>query len=197
MSANTCQVWDSDKFIEPLPIRSGCLATRLTGAAMLLDNRVILDAADLIEQETRYSPSSHKKHGCFLQGIQQPCGLAGDFSTQETEETIFHRGVGCGSGAHTNLHTDNTPTPAPPESSFNRAAPQTPSSAVSCVSCESNTQCQQGLAGCFHKKQACFPLFPVLLVSHLDDYAIQERAAILEYDGGMTRAEAEAAVGLR
>jgi hypothetical protein len=164
---------------------------------MLLDTRAILAAVDLIEQETGNAVSLPGKPGCFPTQTQCQQGLAGDFEAVGNRETEKQGGVGCGSGAHTNSHTDNTQTPAPPESSFNRAAPQTPSLTVSLVSLVREPQYQQGLAGDFCGKQPCFQAYPVFPVSHLDDYAIQERAAILEYDAGMTRAEAEAAVGLR
>ncbi len=99
-------------------------------------------------------------------------------------------------GEMTNLPGTQTQSPPPLNQELNSAASQTPSITVSLVSFMSANPSQQGLALDFQGKHDCFQVYPVLPATLPDDYAQQERAAILEYDGGRTREEAEAAAGL-
>jgi len=166
----------------------------------MLDMKAIFAAADAINGKHGKQKTGHfqaRETGLFPVQTQHPCGLQGLFEAWETRETDL-RGGGAGTWILHPAITKNSPlSPAPPDSGLERAEPESLNNTVSLVSQEREPLFQQGLAGGFCGKQPCFPLFPVFPVSHLDDYAIQERAAIMEYDGGLSREVAEAAVGLR
>ncbi len=163
---------------------------------MLLDTTAIITAADLIERETGNGCFLHGKRPRFPVRTQQQSGLPGFLRAWETPETDFRGGWGEAMELHPGYANREPTSPAPPGMSMERAQPESLNTIVSLVSQEREPQCQQGLTGDFCGKHHGFPLLPTFPAGHLDDYAIQERAAILEYDGGMTRAEAEAAVGL-
>lgn len=163
----------------------------------MLDLDAILTAADTIA-------GKHGKHGKPSKPLREtplfpaetlyPCGIPADFTLRETRETGFGGGGGCACDLPLNFSTDDTPTPAPPDSGLNRAEPGKSTNAVSLVSQERESEYPCGFAGGFLGKHPCFPLFPVFPADKLE--AMVERAAIMEYDGGLTRAAAEAASGM-
>jgi hypothetical protein len=162
----------------------------------MLDLDEIFAAAGLIDgkQETACFP--HGKQPCFPVQTQQQSGLPGIFEAWETRETGFRGGSGETLDLHTDFAKDEPLSPVPPDTSLKRGKPEKPNITVSLVSRERETQYQPGLAGDFCGKQPCFPLFPVFPAIADDLEAREERAAIMEHDGDMTRAEAEAAAGL-
>ncbi|MHB1245879.1 MAG: hypothetical protein ACYCZH_05515, partial [Sulfuriferula sp.] len=80
------------------------------------------------------------------------------------------------------------------DSGLNRAEAGKRVNAVSLVSQERESEYPCGIPGGFLGKHPCFQLFPVFPGDKLE--AMLERAAIMEYDGGLTRAVAEAASGI-
>ncbi|MHB1246704.1 MAG: hypothetical protein ACYCZH_09685, partial [Sulfuriferula sp.] len=80
------------------------------------------------------------------------------------------------------------------DSGLNRAEAGKRVNAVSLVSQERESEYPCGIPGGFLGKHPCFPLFPVFPGDRLE--AMLERAAIMEYDGGLTRAAAESASGI-
>lgn len=111
-----------------------------------------------------------------------PCGIRADFTHRETRETGFEGGCGCACDLPLNFSTDDTPTPAPPDSGLNRAEPGKSTNAVSFVSQERESEYPCGFAGGFLGKHPCFPLFPA--------FPADTREAMVE------RAAAEAASGI-
>lgn len=78
---------------------------------------------------------------------------------------------------------------------FNREKPAGGTIPVSFVSCERDTQYLCGVQADQAGKHPCFLLFPLFpedteVLPEFED--LIERAAILEYDGGLSREEAEA-----
>ena len=162
----------------------------------MLDLANIFAAADLIDGKPSDTCFPTGKPPCFPVQTQQQSGMPEIFEARETQETNFRGGWGEALELHADFAKDEPLSPAPPEMSLARAEPDEPSSTVSLVSRESEIQYQPGLGGNFCGKQPCFPLFPVFPAITDDLEAREERAAIMEHDGGMTRAEAEAAAGL-
>lgn len=158
----------------------------------MLDLDALLAAADDIGQETPDTPFPDGKHPLFPTQTQYPCGIPGDFGVRETGETVFRGGWGMAQ----EKHHDTPSFPAPLSSCLSRPELAQSLIPVSLVSLERESKSQCGLAADFYGKQACFQPFPLYPVNHLDREAMEERAAIMEYDGGLTRAEAEAASGL-
>ena len=160
----------------------------------MLDLDAILTAADTIAGKHGKPSKPLRETPMFPAETLYPCGIPGDFTHRETRETGFGGGGGCACDLHLNFSTDDTPTPAPPDSGLNRAEPGKRVNAVSFVSQERESEYPCGFAGDFLGKHPCFPLFPVFPADKLE--AMVERAAIMEYDGGLTRAAAEAAAGM-
>ncbi|WP_018078534.1 hypothetical protein [Thiobacillus denitrificans] len=160
----------------------------------MLDLDAILTAADTIAGKHGKPSKPLRETPMFPAETLYPCGIPGDFTHRETRETGFGGGGGCACDLHLNFSTDDTPTPAPPASGINRAEPGKRVNAVSFVSQERESEYPCGFAGDFLGKHPCFPLFPVFPADKLE--AMVERAAIMEYDGGLTRAAAEAAAGM-
>lgn len=158
----------------------------------MLDLDALLAAADDIGRETMDAPFPDGKHPMFPTQTQYPRGIPGDLGERETGETVFRGGWGVAQ----QKPTDTPSFPAPLKSGLPRPEPAQCTNPVSLVSHERESQCQCGPAGNFCGKQACFHPFPSFPVNHLDREALEERAAIMEYDGGMTRTDAEAASGL-
>ena len=158
----------------------------------MLDLDALLAAADDIGRENRDTPFPDGKHPMFPTQTQYPCGIPGDIGVLETGETVFRGGWGM---AH-EKHHDTPSFPAPLSSCLSRPELAQSLNPVSLVSRERESESQCGLAADFYGKQACFQPFPLYPVNHLDREAMEERAAIMEYDGGLTRSEAEAASGL-
>jgi len=160
----------------------------------MLDLDAILTAADTIAGKHGKPSKPLRETPLFPAETLYPCGIPADFTHRETRETGFGGGVGCACDLHLNFSTDDTPTPAPPDSGLNRAEPGKWVNAVSFVSQERESKYPCGFAGDFLGKHPCFPLFPVFPADKLE--AMVERAAIMEYDGGLTRAAAESASGM-
>lgn len=95
-------------------------------------------------------------------------------------------GGGCACDLPLKFFTDDTRTPAPPDSELKSAETRKRVNAVSFVSQERESEYPCGIQGGFLGKHPCFPLFPVFPGDRLE--AMVERAAIMEYDGGLTRA---------
>ena len=160
----------------------------------MLDLDAILTAADTIAGKHGKPSKPLRETPLFPAETLYPCGIPPDFTHRETRETGFEGGGGCACDLPLNFSTDDTPTPAPPDSGLNRAEPGKRVNAVSFVSQERESEYPCGFAGDFLGKHPCFPLFPVFPADKLE--AMVERAAIMEYDGGLTRAAAEAAAGM-
>lgn len=160
----------------------------------MLDLDAILDAADTIVGKHGKPSKPLRETPLFPAETLYPCGIQGDFTPRETRETGFGGGVACVCDLHLNFSTDDTPTPTPPDSGLNRAEPGKRVNAVSFVSQERESEYPCGIPGDFIGKHPCFPLFPVFPCDKLE--ARIERAAIMEFDGGMSRADADVAAGL-
>lgn len=160
----------------------------------MLDLDAILTAADTIAGKHGKPSKPLRETPLFPAVTLYPCGIPADFTHRETRETGFGGGGGCACDLPLNFSTDDTPTPAPPDSGLNRAEPGKSVNAVSFVSQERESEYPCGFAGGFLGKHPCFPLFPVFPADKLE--AMVERAAIMEYDGGLTRAAAESASGM-
>lgn len=160
----------------------------------MLDLDAILTAADTIAGKHGKPSKPLRETPLFPAETLYPCGIPTDFPPRETRETGFGGGGGCACDLHLNFSTDDTLTPAPPDSGLNRAEPGKRANAVSFVSQERESEYPCGFAGDFFGKHPCFPLFPVFPADKLE--AMVERAAIMEYDGGLTRAAAESASGI-
>lgn len=160
----------------------------------MLDLDAILTAADTIAGKHGKHSKPQRETPLFPAETLYPCGIPTDFTPRETRETGFGGGGGCACDLHLNFSTDDTLTPAPPDSGLNRAEPGKGVNAVSFVSQDRESEYPCGFAGGFLGKHPCFPLFPLFPGDKLD--AMVERAAIMEYDGGLTRAAAESASGM-
>lgn len=160
----------------------------------MLDLDAIMTAADAITGKHGKPSKPLRETPLFPAETLYPCGIPSDFTHRETRETGFGGGGGCAGDLPLNFSTDDTPTPAPPDSGLNRAEPGKRVNAVSFVSQERESEYPCGFAGGFLGKHPCFPLFPVFPGDKLE--AMVERAAIMEYDGGLTRAAADAASGM-
>lgn len=160
----------------------------------MLDLDAILTAADTIAGKHGKPSKPLRETPMFPAETLYPYGIPPDFTRRETRETGFGGGGGCACDLPLNFSTDDTSTPAPPDSGLNRAEPGKRVNAVSFVSQERESEYSCGFAGDFIGKHPCFPLFPVFPADILE--AMVERAAIMEYDGGLTRAAAESASGM-
>lgn len=162
----------------------------------MLDLDAIFVAADLIDGKQGNTQDPYGKQPCFPVKTAQPCGLQGGFLAWETRETVFEGGAGLAPEHHLNFAHDDSRSPLPPNLCSCRAEHATSHNTVSHVSHVRDSQYPCGFSGDFCGKHSRFPLFPVFPVVPDQAEAQQERAAIMEFDGGMSRAEAEAAAGL-
>lgn len=124
---------------------------------------------------------------------QHPCGLAGSFEgSGQTGQGFLSGGV----DAHSNLHEIH-PAPRAPFGKENKSRPEKQKHPLSHLSLihESEYPCgvPPDFCGTSALSQPC-PACPVLPPGELE--ARIERAAIMEYDGGLSRASAEAAAGM-
>lgn len=157
----------------------------------MLDLDAILTAADAIAGKHGKPSQPLRETPMFPAETLYPCGIRADFPHRETRETGFAGGGGCACDLPLNFSTDDTPTPAPPDSGLNRAEAGKRTNAVSFVSQERENEYPCGIRGGFHGKRPCFPLFPAFPPDEMEARA--ERAAIMEFDGGLNRADAELA----
>lgn len=160
----------------------------------MLDLDAILTAADTIVRKHVKHSKPLRETPLFPAETLYTCWIPSDFTPRETRETGFGGGGGCACDLPLNFSTDDTPTPAPPDSELKRAETRKGVNTVSFVSQERESKYLCGFEGVFFGKRPCFPLFPVFPGDKLE--AMVERAAIMEYDGGLTRAAAESAAGM-
>lgn len=160
----------------------------------LLDIDEIFAAADLIGGKQGNSRTPHGKQVCFPCINDKKQSVNCYFGTLETRETGFVGGVGASSPDHVENRQYNPISPPPPEVGSSREKPEAGTLPVSFVSRERDTQCLCGVQASQDGKHSCFPVFP-LFPDGTDvpmelEYLV-ERAAIREYDGGLSREEAE------
>jgi hypothetical protein len=164
---------------------------------MALDLNALLTAADGIgavsykTSKTRQNSQQDKPR--VLSQTQYPCGLARCF-----EGTRQARHAFCmGGRVYMQMTWKKSPIPRAPFSQLETPPPEKGGNTLSCLSCQEESEYPCGFAADFGKTSPVSCACLVCLVDQADDLeAREERAAIMEHDGGMTRAEAEAAAGL-
>lgn len=161
----------------------------------LLNIDEIFAAADLIGGKQGNSHDPQRKQVCFPSIHDKKQDLNSCFWGRETRETGFIGGVGANGREYAGYRTNNPISPPPPEVGLNREKATESTIPVSFVSRERDTQYLCGVQADQAGKHPCFPLFPLFpedaeVLPEFED--LIERAAIREYDGGLSRAEAEA-----
>lgn len=164
---------------------------------MALDLNALLTAADTIGavsyKTSKTAENSQQDKPRVLSQTQYPCGLAGCF-----EGTRQARHAFCmGGRVYMQMTWQKVHIPRAPLSQLETQQPGKPTNTLSCLSCKEESEYPCGFAADFGKTSPVSCACLVCLVDQADDLeAREERAAIMEHDGGMTRAEAEAAAGL-
>lgn len=121
-----------------------------------------------------------------------PCGFAGDFvSTGQVD-----RNFDVGAGAKHDFEVITTLTPATPDECIEARQPEKAGQTLSNLSFKSEGEYLCGFPAYFRWTAPLVQGCPACPVALADLESRIERAAIMEFDGGMIRAEAEASAGL-
>ena len=163
---------------------------------MSLDLNALLTAADDLNRDTAVSHGTRKTpNGTSPRvpsQIQYPCGLQADFLAWDKRDTVFD------GGARDEMQiTHEIPQfPRAPFSQFETPQPEKGTNTLSHLSHKKESEYPCGFAADFDGTRGLVPSCPTCPITADDLEAREERAAIMEYDGGIPRAEAEAAAGL-
>ena len=164
---------------------------------MALDLNALLTAADGIgavsykTSKTRQNSQQDKPR--VLSQTKYPCGLAGCFEGTRQARQAFCMG----GRVYMQMTWNESHIPRSPLIQFETPQPEKGGNTLSCLSCKEESEYPCGFAAYFGKTSTVSCACLACLVDQADDLeAREERAAIMEYDGGMTRTEAESAAGL-
>ena len=163
---------------------------------MSLDLNALLTAAAYLNRDTAVSHGTSKSPNgtspLVPSQTQYPCGLRADFLPWDKRDTIFD------GGARDEMQiAHETPRfPRAPLSQLETPQPEKGTNTLSHLSHKKESEYPCGFPGDFDGTSPRVPSCPACPITADDLEAREERAAIMEHDGGMTRAEAEAAAGL-
>jgi hypothetical protein len=163
---------------------------------MSLDLNALLTAADDLNRDTPVSHGTRKTPNgtspLVPSQTQYPCGLQADFLPWDKRDTVFD------GGARDEMQiTHETPQfPRAPFSQFETPQPGNGANTLSHLSHKKESEYPCGFPADFAGTNHRVPSCPACPITADDLEAREERAAIMEYDGGMTRVEAESAAGL-
>lgn len=154
----------------------------------MLDLDAILNP--LLSHGTAQTPK--RDRGAVPCETQHPRGFDGDFVAMGQRDRHFDGGE----GEKHNCDGINTLTPAAPDECIESRQPEKAGHTLSHLSFKSESEYLCGFPADFNGTAPPVPGCPVCPVTPDDLEARIERAAIMEYDGGLSRADAETAAGL-
>lgn len=154
----------------------------------MLDLDAIL--TPLLSYGTAQTPERDK--GSVPCKTQHPRGFDGDFASMGQRD----RGFDGREGAKHDFNAITTLTPAAPDECIESRQPEKAGQTLSHLSFKSESEYLCGFPADFNGTAPLVPSCPACPVAPDDLEARIERAAIMEYDGGLSRADAETAAGL-